>query len=114
MINQNIYGYDGSIPYDVDYFTREPEDDTFKECFVPGVTSSVCVPKDHIKNQTEFCWDVNYDYVCVPVKHFLWPNWDVSEKDFLIEEKVSLMVEQRLLLELARPMTEESAGVQDL
>ena len=81
-INQNIYDYTGNIPYDVDYYRRVPEDDTFKECFVPGVTSSVCMPKELLANRTVFCNDVNYDYVCVPVNHFLWPFWDVEEKDF--------------------------------
>ena len=50
----------------------------------------------------------------MPVLHFLWPFWNVKEKDFQVEEKVSLMVEQRLMLELARPFTEASAGVSGL
>lgn len=84
-VNQNVYGYTGNIPYDVDYFKREAMDDMYKECFVPGVTSAVCVPREVIKDETEFCYETNYPYVCVPLKHFLWPFWDVKEKDFLVE-----------------------------
>lgn len=105
---QNDYGYTGNLEYNVDYFYRPPEDDTYKECKIPGVTSSVCVPRDVIANETEFCYDKNYDFICVPVLHFLWPFWTVAQKDFEVQEKVSLQVEQRLLLELARPFSQES------
>ena len=89
-IFQNDYGYTGDLEYNVDYFYRAPEDDTFKECKIPGVTSSVCVPKQHIAKQTPFCFEPNYEWVCVPVTHFLWPFWNIAEKDFTVQEKVSL------------------------
>ena len=83
----NDWGWDGPVEeYDKDYYFRPRDNVNYKPCQLPGVTSSVCVPRDDLKNDTQFCWEVNYPNICVPLKHFLWEEWTISEKDFVIEE----------------------------
>ena len=74
---------------------------SYKSCKIIGVEEAKCFPKEVIANETTFCHDVNYENVCIPIDHFLWPLWTLKEKDYLIREQVSLQVEKRLLLELA-------------
>ena len=81
---------------------------------MPGVTSSLCIPKDDIANLTVFCHEVNYPFVCVPVNHFLWPLWTIEQKDYEIHTKVATTIEERLMLELAQPFGEESEPVAGL
>lgn len=100
--------------YDIDYYYRKLPPLLYPTCVMPGITSSLCIPNDDLKDLTKFCHEVNYPSVCVPVEHFLWPLWTVEQKDFEIEEKVALMIEQRLMLELAQPFTEESIFVSGL
>jgi hypothetical protein len=86
----------------------------YPACDIPGVTTAQCVPKEFIEDETEFCFDDNYPFVCIPVDHFLWPLWNIRQKDFKIQEEVALMTEQRLMLELARPFGDESVPVSGL
>lgn len=81
---------------------------------MPGITSTICVPKEAIADQIKYCYDVNYDFVCVPVEHFLWPVWSIEEKDYQINSLVMNWVESRLLLELSNPMTSASSEVAGL
>jgi hypothetical protein len=100
--------------FDIDYYYREVPRTPFPACSLPGVVSAICVPKEFVQEETEFCYEVNYPTVCVPVQHFLWPFWTIARKDFIIQEQVALQVEQRLILELTHPISEEAALVSDL
>jgi hypothetical protein len=77
-----------------------PESDN-KNCYIPGVEEAKCFPSVVVANLTSFCHDVNYENICIPIDHFLWPLWTLSEKDWQIREELGIQVEQRLLLELA-------------
>ena len=100
--------------FDIDYYYRKLPSTEFPACENPGITSSICVPKDEVQDLTPFCHDVNYDFICVPVEHFLWPLWSIEEKDYQINKLVVDQVEQRLMLELANPMGPESIAVAGL
>lgn len=75
--------------YDIDYYYRPLPTTNYPPCEMPGITSSVCVPKEVVEESTEFCFEVNYPTICVPVEHFLWPLWTIDEKDFQINTLVA-------------------------
>ena len=62
-------------------------------CELPGSAMSMCAPKEYARNSTKFCHDVNYEHICIPIEHFLWPTWTVERKDFEIETQVAQYVE---------------------
>ena len=76
--------------YDIDYYYRELPPTPYPMCEIPGITQSMCIPKEDLKEQTPFCFDDNYEFVCVPIEHFLWPLWTIEQKDYEIQEKISL------------------------
>ena len=87
QIEVNDWNWTGNVEeYDEDYYNRPRESLGYKSCDLPGVEKSICMPKDDLQNITEFCYGSNYPTICVPVKHFLWDDWTIREKDFVIEE----------------------------
>ena len=73
------YG-DGDIAetYDNDYYYRKLPPTPFVSCDLPGTSMAMCAPKEYTSESTLFCNEVNYDFICIPIDHFLWPTWTLE------------------------------------
>lgn len=47
---ENSANYIIKKPYDIDYYYRKLPSTNYPTCENPGITSSICVPKDEVKD----------------------------------------------------------------
>ncbi len=54
-------------------------------CQIDGVLESVCVPLSSVTTDLDFCAPDLYEFICIPVYNWIWPDWNLKEKDFTIQ-----------------------------
>jgi hypothetical protein len=70
----------------------------YSQCELPrgsGQLSGVCVPPAYIETHATFCRDVVGYPACVPPANPIWPSWNTSAKDALVERLFTELVDTR-------------------
>ena len=84
-------------------------------CELEGVLEAICVPLTSVESQMQFCAPVVLEHVCIPVFHQLWPDWNLEQKDLIIEKIVATSLEKRILAELSQEtFSDDHAAVSGL
>jgi len=68
-------------------------------CDVPaqsGVMSGICIPAHEARVHMSFCKEKITYPVCAPPTQPYWPNWDIRQKDTLIQELFKIVVDERI------------------
>jgi hypothetical protein len=76
---------------------KSPDFGLFPSCEVPRgsnmVSSGVCVPETEVK--LDFCGEFVTYASCIPPVNLLWPNWNATAKDNLVQQMFQSAVDQR-------------------
>lgn len=77
--------YNFSEPYEIPpHVFREIPDAQRSLCQLRNQKEAMCIRKNLIKDETQFCYKFLPEFVCVPVQHYLWDSWNITAKDFKI------------------------------
>lgn len=70
----------------------------YSQCELPrgsGQLSGICVPTSYISVDMPFCGDVVTYATCVPPANPIWPSWNLTAKDALVESLFNKLVSDR-------------------
>ncbi len=91
----DIFALTNVLPKSADY-------GLYSLCELPrgsGQLSGICVPTSYVAANMSFCGSVVKYAACVPPANPVWPAWNVTVKDALIESMFTSMVAERMVKE---------------
>lgn len=74
----------------------------YSQCELPrgsGQLSGICVPASYVAANMSFCGEVVKYAACVPPSNPIWPDWNTTAKDALIESVFTSLVSERMVKE---------------